>query len=133
MMGRPYTAEGEILHGNAIGRTIGFATLNMELPEGKHVPRRGVYFSRTRLDGRDYAGITNIGLRPTIEGKYPNSGLLLETHLLQYNRFCYGKTARVSLLHYHREEQRFDGLSQLKDQLETDRRDCETYMSCRDR
>ena len=128
MLGRPYFFTGTVVHGNAIGRTIGFPTLNILLPADKEIPPRGVYFSETQIDGRRLKGISNLGLRPTIKEDVRKSDLLLETHLLKYSEDAYGRSVEVSLLHYAREEKQFPGLNALKSQISRDTADCIEYF-----
>lgn len=117
LLGYPYFIRGKIIHGNQVGRTIGFPTINIQPAPQKLLPPYGVYVSRIRLDGRLYGGITNIGKKPTIQGDYPAGA---ETYIYDFHGDVYEKTARVELLHFERPEIRFAGISELKLQLEKD-------------
>ena len=129
LLGRHYSFEGPVVHGNEIGRTIGFPTLNIFLPKEKEIPPRGVYFTVTRLEGKQYFGVSNLGLRPTIDPALQISDLLLETHLLQYKGDAYGKQIEVSLFHFERAERRFRDLLELKKQINSDMNRCVNYFA----
>ncbi|MBE5869812.1 MAG: bifunctional riboflavin kinase/FAD synthetase [Lachnospiraceae bacterium] len=114
LLGEPFSVSGEVLHGNALGRTIGFPTINLVVPKQKILPPNGVYFSDVWIDGKIFHGITNIGNKPTVGDGY---ALGLETFLYDFNRDIYGRAVRVSLLHFVRKEQRFRDFAQLKDAI----------------
>lgn len=124
MMGRPYRLEGEVEHGKALGRTIGFPTLNIVPDSSKVLPPNGVYFTTVHIDGREYRGVANIGVQPTVD----IHRLLLEVHVLDYNRMIYGKWVYVDLYNFHRPEKRFSGIDALTDQLKADTADCIRYF-----
>lgn len=120
LLGTPYSVKGEIVHGNHIGHTLGFPTIN-QVPEAiKLLPPKGVYLSRTLVDGREYDGISNIGTKPTVQG---DNRIGIETHLLFFNGDLYGKDARVQLLSFRRPERKFGSLDELKAQLDSDIRE----------
>jgi len=116
-LGRPWTIRGEVAHGDARGRTIGFPTANIAL--GRHLePARGVYAVTIRLpDGTWRRGVANIGRRPTVnEG--PESRL--EVNIFDFDADIYGAELAVALHAYIRPEQKFAGLDALKAQIATD-------------
>lgn len=117
LLGYPYFIQGKIVHGNQVGRTIGFPTINIHPSPQKLLPAFGVYLSHIQIDGKRYAGITNIGKKPTIQGDYPAAA---ETYIYDFNGDVYEKTAKVELLHFERPEIKFEGIGQLKQQLEKD-------------
>ncbi len=106
LLGRPYSFTLPVLHGKALGRTLGFPTANQTFPEGRLVPKTGVYASFAEVGGELLPALTNIGVRPTFEnGAVPNA----ETHILGgWRGDLYGKKLRVGLLSYLREEKRFE-------------------------
>lgn len=126
LLGYPYFIRGKIIHGRQVGRTIGFPTINIQPPPQKLLPPYGVYVSRIRLDGKQYAGITNIGKKPTIQGDHPVG---VETYIYDFQGDVYEKTARVELLHFERPEIRFAGIEELKMQLEKDIAYGRAYLS----
>lgn len=117
LLGYPYFIQGTIIHGNQVGRTIGFPTINIQPPEQKLLPPFGVYVSIVWLDGRRYRGITNIGKKPTIYGDNPVGA---ETYIYDFSGDVYEKEVRISLLHFVRPELKFENVDGLKKQLQRD-------------
>lgn len=126
LLGRPYEITGIVREGNRIGRTMGLPTLNLYPPKEKLLPPNGVYFSRVRMDGKEYEGVTNIGRKPTIGETQPMS---VETHLLAYDGDAYGRFCEVSLLKFDRPEQRFEDLLQLQHAILENVRRAKQYFS----
>lgn len=117
LLGYPYFVCGDVVHGKEIGRTIGIPTINLMPPEDKLLPPFGVYVTRVQIDGKTYRGVTNVGCKPTIEGKNP---IGVETHLLDVKENLYEKSAKVEFLSFVRKEQKFDSVTHLKEQMERD-------------
>lgn len=117
--GREFSYRGPITDGNRIGRTIGFPTINTEVPEDKYIIRRGVYLSRTVIDNHIFNSITNVGIKPTIEEK--TKKVIIETHLYDFNRDVYGRSAEVKLLEFMREETKFTSINELQAQIREDK------------
>ena len=120
----PYTVSGCIIKGKQLGRTIGFPTVNIEIPKGLLLPKKGVYISRTYLDGRWYDSVTNIGQNPTVEHASPRA----ESHLLAYVGEAYGKDADIELLAFIRPEQKFESLTALCRQIKMDTETAKQYF-----
>ena len=80
-------------------------------------PRRGVYASWTVVDGKTYKSITNIGVKPTVKS---SGQVVTETYIIGFSGDLYGKTVRISLRFFLREEVKFQGLSSLGEQLARD-------------
>ena len=117
LLGRPHQIRGAVAHGDRLGRTIGFPTANVAL--GRHLePARGVYVVTARLaDGREVAGVANIGRRPTVaEGAISR----LEAHLFDFDGDLYDQEIAVALHHFIRPERRFDGIDALTAQIARD-------------
>lgn len=117
LLGNPYFVYGEVIHGNHLGNTIEFPTINQRISENKLVPAYGVYASQVLIDGKPYKGISNLGVKPTV-GMGEQLGL--ETHILDFSGDLYGKKLKTQLLFFIREEQKFDGLESLKTQIQKD-------------
>ena len=117
LLGYPYRIKAEVIHGNHYGRTFGMPTINQLSAPGKLVPPRGVYVSKTIVDGVSYYSVTNIGVKPTIDGTYPVGA---ETFLHDFNQNIYGKVVEVQLYSYARPEMRFGSKEQLIDQMQRD-------------
>ena len=116
ILGRPFAIEGEVVHGDKRGRTIGVPTANV--PMGDYMrPAYGVYVTRTRLpDGRVIDGVANLGVRPMFEIDQP----LLEVWLFDFDGDLYGQTVETDLIAFLRSEMAFDGLDALKVQIDKD-------------
>ncbi|MEJ7849666.1 MAG: bifunctional riboflavin kinase/FAD synthetase [Pyrinomonadaceae bacterium] len=116
MLGRPYGVEGVIIRGNRRGHTIGFPTANLK-PHNRVIPRFGVYATATLVGGTWRRSITNIGVRPTFENEAEPS---IETYLFDFDGDLYGDVLRVRFLHRIRDERKFNGIDELKAQIEID-------------
>jgi riboflavin kinase/FMN adenylyltransferase len=116
ILGRPFAIQGEVIHGDKRGRTIGVPTANIAMGDYMR-PAYGVYATRARLpDGRIINGVANLGVRPMFEIDAP----LLEVWLLDFNESLYGQTIETELVAFLRGEMKFDGLDALKVQIEAD-------------
>ncbi len=107
-----------VLKGKQIGRTIGFPTINQEIPDYMVKPKNGVYKSWTIVEGKTYRSITNIGVKPTVNY---NGEALMETHIIGFDGDLYGKRVRIALREYLRGEVKFNSLDGLKEQIEKDK------------
>ena len=116
ILGRPFAIEGEVIHGDKRGRTIGVPTANVSMADYMR-PAYGVYATRTRLpDGRVIDGVANLGVRPMFEIDQP----LLEVWLFDFDGDLYGQTVETRLIALLRGEMAFDGLEALKTQINAD-------------
>lgn len=115
LLGRPYSFDFEVAHGNELGRRIGVPTINQIFPEQFLVPRFGVYASYTWLEGKWYRSITNVGVKPTIEG---NRLPLAETHIIGVDDHLYGQNIQVSLMKFIRPEKKFDSIEALTAEIQ---------------
>jgi riboflavin kinase/FMN adenylyltransferase len=116
ILGRPFAIEGEVIHGDKRGRTIGVPTANVSMGDYMR-PAYGVYATRTRLpDGRMIDGVANLGVRPMFEIDQP----LLEVWLFDFDGDLYGQTIETELVAFLRGEMAFDGLEALKVQIAAD-------------
>jgi riboflavin kinase/FMN adenylyltransferase len=124
LLGRPHTIRGEVMHGDARGRTIGFPTANIYL--NRHLePARGVYAVTARLpDGAETKGVANIGLRPTVGGAESR----LEAHLFDFAGDLYGAEVTVALRSFIREEKKFESFDALKAQILADAAQARTML-----
>jgi len=119
LLGYPFFVMGEVTPGRQLGRTIGFPTINLYPSNEKFLLADGVYATRTIIGANCYKGITNIGLRPTVETADVSRSV--ETHLLDFEGGdLYGKQVRVEFLRFIRPEQKFESLDALKAQIAKD-------------
>lgn len=116
LLGMPYFAESEILHGQGLGHRRLLPTINMIPSPEKLVPPNGVYFTRTHTPKGSWEGITNIGTKPTVGADFVG----IETYLFDCSEDLYGERCRVEFFHFHRPEQRFGSLESLRGQLMMD-------------
>ena len=116
LLGSPYQLSGRVRHGDKRGRTIGFPTLNLRMPQ--HIAlRRGVYAVKvTGLDAQIHLGVANLGVRPTVHGMENR----LEVHVIDFNQQVYGQHICVEPVVFLRDEQRFDSLAALQTQIASD-------------
>ncbi len=116
ILGRPFALEGQVIHGDKRGRTIGVPTANVPLGDYMR-PAYGIYATRTRLpDGRVIDGVANLGVRPMFEIDQP----LLEVWLFDFNEDLYGQIVETDLIAFLRGEMAFDSLDALKVQIDQD-------------
>ena len=110
-LGHPHVLSGEVVHGKALGRTIGFPTANLLLPDGVITPAYGVYASRVYLpDGRVFMAVTNVGTRPTVDD---GDAVTVEPWILDFEGDLYGQTIRVEFYKRLRGEEKFSSLAEL--------------------
>ena len=115
ILGRPHEIEGEVIHGDARARGLGFPTANILLGM-YHRPRYGVYVVKAKVGDTWYGGVANVGIRPTVGGDKE----LFEVHLFDFAGDLYGKTLRVQLLDFLRAEQKFASFDALTAQIAAD-------------
>jgi riboflavin kinase/FMN adenylyltransferase len=119
LLGRAYEMRGVVVNGDKRGRSIGFPTANVEVPNAMCLPADGVYAGRFRCDdGSVHACAINLGRRPTFFEHADHS--LLEAHLLDFSGDLYGQKVSVTFEHFLRSERKFDGLEAIKTQLQLD-------------
>jgi riboflavin kinase / FMN adenylyltransferase len=116
LLGRSYSVSGEVIKGDQRGRTIGVPTANMAVWSQQVLPMNGVYAGWAWLGNERFMAVTNLGVRPTFDGK----ALSLEPHLLDFDRDIYGETLHLSFERRLRGEQKFAGIDALKAQLAHD-------------
>lgn len=123
----PFELSGKIAHGQALGRTIGFPTANIEVEDPlKIIPANGVYAVEAKLaDGRKFAGMMNIGTRPTVTSE---KQVKLEVSLFDFSEDIYDQRITVYLLQRIRDEKRFDSVETLKSQLQQDEKTARTII-----
>ena len=119
LLGRPFSVSGVVVHGDKRGRTIGFPTANIEVPNAMCLPADGVYSGIVqRADGSTFVCAINLGRRPTFFEHADHS--LLEAHLLDFDGDLYGERVSVTFEHFLRSERKFEGLESIKTQLQLD-------------
>ena len=124
-LGYPYVLTGNVVKGNQLGRTIGFPTANIEIPEEyKLIPKNGVYIVTVNVNNQVVFGMMNIGVKPTLgENK-----LSIEVHLLNFDKDIYNQKIQINVLERLRDEHKFESFEALKKQLELDRKNTIDYF-----
>lgn len=118
ILGRPFFIKGCVSDGKHLGRKLGFPTVNIYPSKDALVPKNGVYATRVIIDGIKYNAVTNVGYNPTVED---GKKIKIETHILDYNNDCYGKTVYVYFEKFIREEQKFASVEELKQRVIKDK------------
>ena len=115
--------EGVVVGGNQLGRKLGFPTANIALNEEYEV-ENGVYASKVYVEGEEYRAMTNVGIRPSVDG----SKRLLEAHIFGFEGDLYGLTLRVELIEKIRDERKFASVNELKEQIAKDQQEIKSKM-----
>ena len=122
-LGRPFALTGEIRPGAGRGRTIHFPTLNLA-PEQELLPRLGVYATESVVNGKTYSSVTNVGTRPTFDGR----GITVESHLFAFSEQVASGRMEVRFLKWIREERKFSGADALAEQIGKDKKVAESFF-----
>ena len=118
LSGTFFHIEGLVIHGNHLGRTLGFPTANLKLPESEpFLPAHGVYAVMVSVNNLVYKGMANAGIRPTINGKT----LVVEINLFEFDGDLYGQTLVVDFIDRIRDEKKFGNLDELAHQIRQDK------------
>lgn len=119
LLDAPYAVMGTVVHGRQLGRTIGFPTVNLMPPADKLLPPNGVYRSEVECSSGVFKGLTNVGVKPTVEhGDHPP--MSVETYIYDFSEDIYDSFITVRLLTFERSEQKFADVEELKEQLQRD-------------
>ena len=126
-LGHPHVLTDTVRYGYRLGRTLGTPTVNMCFQSGVLIPAFGVYATKAYLgDGAARLGVTNIGVRPTVgEG---SAQITAETHILDYQGNLYGRQVRIEFYNRLRPEIKFDGIEELKAQIQRDCNSARDYF-----
>jgi riboflavin kinase/FMN adenylyltransferase len=126
LLGYRYTAEAAVSGGKRLGRTLGYPTANMALPDAVAL-RHGIYAVRLRrADGSLHDGVASFGRRPTVD---VDGAPLLETFVFDFSGDLYGETCAVSLFSFLRGEEKFDGLDALVAQMKRDEAEARAVLA----
>ena len=110
LLGRRFAIDFEVIHGQKLGRTLGWPTINQAFPHDFVLPRFGVYATLTRVGGKLYSSVTNVGVKPTVG----SNSVLAETYIQAFSGDLYGERIQVDFLDFLRPEQPFSDLAALK-------------------
>lgn len=112
-----FTLKGEVVHGKALGRTVGKPTANLKVEKDAHIPPSGVYATIGIIDGKRYKAVTNVGTRPSVDN---DNRVTIETFFLELNEDLYGKEIILEFLGFIRPTQKFENLEQVSAQIQKD-------------
>ena len=115
LLGHDYFVTGQVVHGQKLGRTLGFPTANLVLDPSCQL-RHGIYAVRIVIDGVTHKGVASWGRRPTVDNGRP----LLEIFVFDFSGDLYGKEVEVAFVEWIRGEEKFDGLDALKARIDLD-------------
>lgn len=117
-LGYPFMLTGKVVKGKALGRQIDYPTANIQIAEDyKLIPKHGSYVVSSVINNHVVFGMMNIGFNPTVEGHEET----IEVHFFNFNKNIYNKTIQIDLLHRLRDEQKFESVEALKNQLLKDK------------
>ena len=120
-LARPYVLTGTVEKGKGIGKTINYPTANLKIDKPyKLIPKNGVYAIQSTIDNMLVFGMMNIGMNPTVSGNKTS----IEIHFFDFNEDLYGQTLEIQMIHFLRNEQKFENLEALQFQLAQDQDYC---------
>ena len=113
-----YPLSGKVVHGDKIGRTLGFPTANLEVDPNKLIPKDGVYAVNVFVDDKKYLGLLSIGFRETVTNSREHR---VEVNILNFNQDIYGETIKLEFLGRLRDEKKFNSLDELISAMNNDK------------
>lgn len=127
-LGHPHVLTGTVVHGQKIGRKLGFPTANLLIPPAVAVPKFGVYACRAVIDGKSYPAVTNVGTRPTVSGM----GITVEPWILDFEGDLYDRQIRVEFYRFLRPEMKFPDLEALQREILRNAEETRAYLKRRE-
>ncbi len=124
LLGYDWFVTGQVVHGQKLGRTLGYPTANMRLEEGCEL-KHGIYAVRLNVAGMDHNGVASFGRRPTFDNGAP----LLEVFVFDFNGDLYGKQVSISFVDFIRAEAKFDSVDALIEQMNKDSAEAKRILS----
>ena len=117
--------RGKVVHGRALGRTVGMPTANIQIQDTSILPECGVYATRIQIGDAVYTSVTNIGRRPTVDDE---SYITVETFIIDFNEEIYGQFVELEVYKFLRPIQKFSSLEEVQKQVEKDIEEAKTYF-----
>lgn len=124
LLGRPYGIRSVVVNGQHLGSSLGFPTVNQLIPNNCDLLRHGVYATEISAEGKRYNAITNVGVRPTVDG----STLCAETNIFDFDGDLYGKEVNVEFRKFIRPEMKFSSVEALTRQVLADIENAKTPL-----
>ncbi len=126
LLKEPYSIYETVIHGKALGRTLGIPTINQNIQGKQFILKNGIYSTLCTVDGKKFYGVTNVGVRPTVDDDGHKN---IETYIIDFNSDCYDKKVRIEFIHRIRDEMKFDSIDSLKEQIQKDISATESYFN----
>ena len=117
LLGENYSIFERVLHGKALGRTIGIPTINQTPGRKNVILKNGIYATKCTVDNVTYMGVTNVGIRPTVD---ENGAKNIETYIIDFDGDCYDKYVKTEFISRIRDEKKFESIEALKSQIQND-------------
>ena len=125
LLGRDYCLTGKVTKGKQLGSKLGFPTANLTLDEEVYLPMYGVYYGVVEVDNKRFNSVANIGLNPTVDNE---DSVKIEAHILDFNDDIYHKEISLFLKNFIRNEQKFENIDELKNQVLDDIESVKKYI-----
>ena len=109
--------RGKVVHGKALGRTVGMPTANIEIIDKSLLPECGVYATQIRVGEETHLAVTNIGLRPTVDNE---PQVTIEAHILDFDQDVYGQSVELEVRKFLRPIRKFSSLEEVQQQVKKD-------------
>ena len=124
-LGYNFMLNGNVVNGKKLGGKIGYPTANIDINESyKLIPKTGVYIVKSAIDEKTIFGIMNIGNRPTVNGNHQT----IEVHFFDFNQNLYDRNLTIELIYFLRDEEKFDSVEILIQQLKKDEKTARDYI-----
>ena len=124
-LGYNFMLNGNVVNGKKLGGKIGYPTANIDIKEGyKLIPKTGVYIVKSTIDKKTIFGMMNIGNRPTVNGNHQT----IEVHFFDFNQNLYDRNLTIELIYFLRDEEKFDSVEILIQQLKKDEKTARDYI-----
>ena len=124
-MTEPLRLIGKIEHGKGLGKTVGMPTANLRIDDMRQLPEYGVYATRIFVSEQWYHSVTNIGMRPSVDGE---ETVTVETYILDFAGDIYGEEVQLEVYQYLRPTQKFQGIEEVHRQVEKDVKNAKKYL-----
>ncbi|MFV0305789.1 MAG: bifunctional riboflavin kinase/FAD synthetase [Moheibacter sp.] len=125
-LGRNYRLSGKVVHGDKLGRTLGFPTANLEVEKYKLIPENGVYIVKVHFQNKIHKGLLSIGTRPTVTNSNEKR---VEVYILDFEQDIYDEIISIEILKKIRDDKKFNSVDELVQQMERDKKELLTQFS----
>lgn len=132
LLGYPYILSGKVVNGQKIGNKLGFPTANISPCKYKFIPANGVYAVKIEIDEKQYIGMLNIGVRPTLHNDNDKKKVTIETHIFDFDKQIYNKQIKIYIIRKLRDEQKFETIDDLSIQLHKDKKKAIEFLLKKD-